>query len=97
MVSGDPVPSERLIGETMNALPQRADIDGETSQPRGRGVIAKPGLDRRGRDDKVVATRALRGAGHEMGRTGPRQTPEQIAATVDVLGTDRTDVRETAC
>lgn len=50
-------------------------------QPRGRVVVAKPGLDGHDRGAKVVA-RALRDAGYEVIYTGLHQTPEQIVATV---------------
>src|SRR5689334_5473303 len=49
--------------------------------PKGRVVIAKPGLDGHDRGAKVVA-RALRDAGYEVIYTGLHQTPEQIVATV---------------
>jgi methylmalonyl-CoA mutase C-terminal domain/subunit len=65
----------------MNALRQRADLDGATAPPRVRVVIAKPGLDGHDRGAKVIA-RALRDAGHEVIYTGLHQTPEQIVATV---------------
>src|SRR3989442_15292890 len=42
-----------------------------------RVIVAKPGLDGRGRGAKVVA-RAFRDAGFEVIYTGLRQTPEQI-------------------
>ena len=52
-----------------------------TRDPRGRVVIAKPGLDGHDRGAKVVA-RALRDAGYEVIYTGLHQTPESIVATV---------------
>ncbi|GAB1691076.1 cobalamin B12-binding domain-containing protein [Krasilnikovia sp. M28-CT-15] len=52
-----------------------------STPPRVRIVIAKPGLDGHDRGAKVIA-RALRDAGHEVIYTGLHQTPEQIVATV---------------
>jgi methylmalonyl-CoA mutase C-terminal domain/subunit len=61
-----------------------------TDRPRGRVLIAKPGLDGHDRGAKVVA-RALRDAGFEVIYTGIRQTPEMIAEAalqedVDAIG-----------
>lgn len=58
--------------------------------PRGRVLIAKPGLDGHDRGAKVVA-RTLRDAGFEVIYTGLRQTPEQVVAAaisedVDAIG-----------
>ena len=49
------------------------------SQPKGRILIGKPGLDGHDRGAKVVA-RALRDAGFEVVYTGLHQTPEMIVA-----------------
>ncbi|MBI4493767.1 MAG: cobalamin B12-binding domain-containing protein [Chloroflexi bacterium] len=58
--------------------------------PKGRVLIAKPGLDGHDRGAKVIA-RALRDAGYEVIYTGIRQTPEMIAEAalqedVDAIG-----------
>jgi methylmalonyl-CoA mutase C-terminal domain/subunit len=58
--------------------------------PRGRVLIAKPGLDGHDRGAKVIA-RALRDAGFEVIYTGIRQTPQMIAEAalqedVDAIG-----------
>jgi methylmalonyl-CoA mutase, C-terminal domain len=58
--------------------------------PRGRVLVAKPGLDGHDRGAKVVA-RALRDAGFEVVYTGLHQTPEMIASAavqedVDAVG-----------
>ena len=60
------------------------------STPKGRILIAKPGLDGHDRGAKVVA-RALRDAGFEVIYTGLHQTPEMIATAaiqedVDLVG-----------
>jgi methylmalonyl-CoA mutase, C-terminal domain len=60
------------------------------SQPKGRILIGKPGLDGHDRGAKVVA-RALRDAGFEVVYTGLHQTPEMIVAAavqedVDLVG-----------
>jgi len=49
-----------------------------------RVLAAKPGLDGHDRGIKVIAS-ALRDGGMEVIYTGLRQTPEQIAATAEVL------------
>lgn len=58
--------------------------------PKGRVLVAKPGLDGHDRGAKVIA-RALRDAGYEVIYTGIRQTPEMIAEAalqedVDAIG-----------
>ena len=50
----------------------------ESTQPKVRVLIAKPGLDGHDRGAKIVA-RALRDGGCEVIYTGIRQTPEMIA------------------
>ncbi len=62
----------------------------ETSAPKVRVLIAKPGLDGHDRGAKVIA-RALRDAGFEVVYTGLHQTPEMIAVAalqedVDAVG-----------
>ena len=62
----------------------------ESTQPKVRVLIAKPGLDGHDRGAKIVA-RALRDGGCEVIYTGIRQTPEMIAEAalqedVDVVG-----------
>ena len=59
-------------------------------EPRGRVLVAKPGLDGHDRGAKVIA-RALRDAGFEVIYTGIRQTPAMIAEAalqedVDAVG-----------
>ena len=61
--------------------PRSIGLTGMAPHPRGRVVIAKPGLDGHDRGAKVIA-RALRDAGYEVIYTGLHQTPEQIVATV---------------
>ncbi len=53
----------------------------DTSSPKLRILVAKPGLDGHDRGAKVVA-RALRDAGFEVIYTGLHQTPEMIANAV---------------
>jgi methylmalonyl-CoA mutase C-terminal domain/subunit len=60
------------------------------SQPRGRVLLAKLGLDGHDRGVKVVA-RLLRDAGFEVIYTGLRQSPERVVAAaidedVDAIG-----------
>ena len=62
----------------------------ESTQPKVRVLIAKPGLDGHDRGAKIVA-RALRDGGCEVIYTGIRQTTEMIAEAalqedVDVVG-----------
>jgi methylmalonyl-CoA mutase, C-terminal domain len=59
-------------------------------EPKGRILVAKPGLDGHDRGAKVVA-RALRDAGFEVVYTGLHQTPAMIASAavqedVDAVG-----------
>ena len=51
----------------------------ESTQPKVRVLIAKPGLDGHDRGAKIVA-RALRDGGCEVIYTGIRQTPEMIVS-----------------
>ena len=60
------------------------------SNPKGRVLVGKPGLDGHDRGAKVVA-RMLRDAGYEVIYTGLHQTPEMIVAAalqedVDLIG-----------
>jgi methylmalonyl-CoA mutase C-terminal domain/subunit len=70
---------------------RKRDFEGAIEmKPRGRILVAKPGLDGHDRGAKVVA-RALRDAGFEVIYTGLHQTPEMIAAAavqedVDCVG-----------
>src|SRR4030095_1553321 len=62
----------------------------DSTAPKIRVLIAKPGLDGHDRGAKVIA-RALRDAGMEVIYTGLRQSPEQIVSAaaqedVDAIG-----------
>lgn len=62
----------------------------DMATPKGRVLIAKPGLDGHDRGAKVVA-RGLRDAGFEVIYTGLHQTPEMVVQSalqedVDVIG-----------
>ncbi len=66
------------------------DAFGEYDVPKGRGLVAKLGLDGHDRGVKVVA-RILRDAGFEVIYTGLRQTPAKVVAAavdedVDAIG-----------
>ena len=57
----------------------------ESTQPKVRVLIAKPGLDGHDRGAKIVA-RALRDGGCEVIYTGIRQTPERSTRKVRTIG-----------